>query len=259
MQYQITDSEWEKLHDLLNEPIHNLMARRSAQACIYRFTHRLSKHYRTFSWAMIPNEFMVSGQTAHRYYTKWVDSGSWFDFWDMLIVERYGRAIPTKPNKKQLKKASPLVATISELERAYAYFNHRFLANTLPSSIRITIERTAKPRLHGYFVERIWQSDNNHGHHIALCQSALGHSEMALEVLLHEMAHAKNAVHDLEDTDSRTQYHTIDFRDTAQLLGLSCEKVPNRGFAHTELGNRALDAIAILKPVEDVFLAMKAY
>ena len=106
---------------------------------------------------------------------------------------------------------------------------------------------------------RTWHSDNDHGHHIAICPNSLGNSKNALEVLLHEMAHAKNATYELEDTDGRTQYHTIDFRDSALLLGLLCTKVKYHGFANTELGERALDAIAILKPVEKVFAAMTAY
>lgn len=74
MEYSLTDFEWEKLHPLLNEPRNNVMARYAAQASIYRFTHRLSKRYRTFSWAMIPDDFIVSGKTAHRYYSKWIEA-----------------------------------------------------------------------------------------------------------------------------------------------------------------------------------------
>ncbi len=259
MQYLITDLEWEKLHVLLNESSSNTMARLSAQACIYRFSSRLSKSYRTFSWAMLPSEFYVSGKTAHRYYTKWIKSGNWFKFWDMLIVHRYNMAIPREPDL-QLETVSPLIGVVLELERAYHYFNHRFLGNTLPSSIRIAVESTqGSSKKLGYFARRTWHSDNDHGHHIAICPNSLGNSKNALEVLLHEMVHAKNATYELEDTDGRTQYHTIDFRDSALLLGLLCTKVKYHGFANTELGERALDAIAILKPVEKVFAAMTAY
>lgn len=213
--------------------------------------------YRSFGWNSLPDELSVSGKTANRYYTKWTRSGVWFDFWDGLVEHRSGKAEPRKPNLAALNKASPLIAAIMELERAYHYFNARFLGGELPSTTKIAIEAPPKVKFRGYFAKNHWRSIERLDHHIALLPASLDSSDDAMQTLHHEMVHLRNAMCGVEDTDTRSQYHTIDFRDSAWLLGLDCTKAGSKGFAATSLGTRAREAIKTLQPVEKVFSALK--
>lgn len=74
-----------------------------------------------------------------------------------------------------------------------------------------------------------------------------------MEVLLHEMTHLRNWMLEIDDTDTRTQYHTQDFRDVALLFGLKCaQRDPGRGYANTSLDERAIREIEKLMPISEV-------
>lgn len=257
MDHILSNAEWAALCPLLKEPVTSSGARLCAQACLFRLHNRMPGQYRSFGWNSLPSELEVSGKTANRHYTKWTRSGVWFDFWDGLVEHRSGKAEPQKPNLAALNKASPLIAAITELERAYHYFNARFLGGELPSTTKIAIEAAPRKKFKGYLAESLWHGTDRADHHIALLSASLGSSDNALHTLLHEMAHLRNAVCGVEDTDPRTQYHTIDFRDSAWLLGLNCSNFTSNGFSATALGERAREAIKALQPVEKVFSALK--
>lgn len=59
-------------------------------------------------------------------------------------------------------------------------------------------------------------------------------AEDVLETLIHEAAHAMNFARGVNDC-SRSQYHNARFKEAAEELGLSVERVPHYGWALTRL------------------------
>lgn len=59
-------------------------------------------------------------------------------------------------------------------------------------------------------------------------------AEDILETLVHEAAHAMNFARGISDC-SRSQYHNTRFKEAAEELGLSVERVPHYGWAFTRL------------------------
>lgn len=243
--------EWLLLHQTLGVKADKKNAYQAANAALYRFFYRCPGNYRTFNWHQIPDEFGVNPKTAHRYYLKWTESGDFEKFWDSFHLLR--KPIPSLPkaDKKTLSKMSPLRAFIAELERAYQYFNHSLVGGLLPSYTPISIDGEHNRQLRGYLQPNVWYCEKTHLYHIALMPKSLQSWPQALAVLLHEMAHLRNLVAGFDDTDPRTQYHTIDFRESARLLGLRCIQT-NCGYSETHLTPRAQKVIEIIKPAEEL-------
>jgi|JI10StandDraft_1071094.scaffolds.fasta_scaffold388727_2 hypothetical protein len=253
MYIELSDREWHTLCSLLGATPVDRMARNAVSACLFRYDHRLAANYRTFGWTQLPDSFGISGKAAQKRLKKWTTTGVWFTFWDALMQTRSGVAKPGRVIRKPLLAANPVVPLINELQRAYAFFNHRFMGRSLPDNLAITVEgvQTNRSARRGYLSGSPWHDEL---HHIALLPSRLGNSTDAMATLLHEMAHLRNQALGIEDTNPNTQYHTLDFCATAELLGLICgPRNASRGFALTRLGPRALEAIAQLQPSEDVF------
>lgn len=251
----LSDDEWSALCEQLRVRESQEIARSCADACLHRFSSQLSPVYRSFGWAELPDQFGISGKTANRYFNRWTETGAWFDFWDALIVRRHGSAIPDPADPVALQEATLHEALLIELNRAYCYFNRRFMGGQLPFSTIITIEGLTTVRMRGYFSQKLWRKDAETTHHIGLLPGALnGGSDSAMAVLLHEMAHLRNAHAGIQDTDPRTQYHNQDFRDSARLFGLLCDRRDKQfGYASTALGTRAKAAICELAPVREAF------
>lgn len=62
-----------------------------------------------------------------------------------------------------------------------------------------------------------------------------------LETLLHEMAHQWNEMKGIKDVAGVR--HNVKFKEAAEMFGLIVEKQGHRGLAHTELGDKAKEAI----------------
>lgn len=247
--------EWQALAHLLGATAGDTRALRAAQACLFRYSVQQSQRYRSFGWHALPPELGVTGNTANRRFLQWRESGQWFEFWDALVELRYGKAKPER-SQKDLRRCNPLDALILELERAYRFFNHRFTGCQLPKNAVISVEVEVSPR--GYLRPNYWNVGfkQEFQHHIVVSSVAVQHggSESALAVLLHEMAHLRNVVSGIMDTDLGTQYHRKDFEDSALLFGLQCGKrLARTGYSSTTLTQRGRSAIALLQPVEEVF------
>ncbi len=260
MDHLLTDAEWGLLASTLGCTVDDQFARCAAQAGLYRLNHRLSNHYRTFSWHSLPSDFGVAGSTANRCFLRWSRSGQWYVFWDALIELRFGAA--SVPEQNIDIQQDPIHAALTEIKRAYRYFNQRFMGGALPSNVVFSIENSSansKRNILGYHSRHLWQQVLPSGesfHHIALMTRCLNGSHQVMEVLLHEMAHLRNWMLKIDDTDTRTQYHTQDFRDVARLFGLKCtQRDPSHGYANTSLDERAISAIEKLKPISE-FLTM---
>jgi hypothetical protein len=142
---------------------------------------------------------------------------------------------------------SPVLPAITELQRAYSFFNLELFDNALPSMVIITIEHIRRSRrLHGYF------SPLDRYGHISVTFRCIEAGPMeVLHTLIHEMVHFRNHVVGLPDVYNR--YHNRHFRDTAVLAGLRCDLVPNHGYGVTKLGPKAQSVIKAFEPNTDVF------
>jgi SprT-like family len=250
VKYLLTNEEWGRTHSALGCTVDNGIARAAAQAGLYKLTHRHSASYRTFNWKALPSELGLAGVTANRYFVRWNRSGEWLAFWDALIVLRCGLA--TALPRPLPKSDDPIRNALDEIQRAYAFLNHRFTGGELPEAVAFTIEKSSgkNASLGAYSVHK-WSTpgatNSSSFHHIALMTGALKGGQCALGVLLHEMAHLHNWIHGVKDTNPRTQYHTQDFRDVAVLFGLQCgTRDAAMGFYKTSLNQRGLEAIQLL-------------
>lgn len=255
MNHRLSDFEWVTLCEKLGSTSANQLRRRSAEACIYKHSHRHSQIYRSFGWHHLPEDFHIDPVSTNRLFRRWSSDGSWLNFWDALLELRYGKQLPRRP-QKDLEKLDPIQALLLELQRAYDWFNRRFFGGALPKTVSITIDTTSK-RFFGYtYFSKTWVAKSHKNiYHIAITNNAIDvGAEQILHTLMHEMAHLYNAHLGIADTDGRTQYHTQDFRDIARIGGLDVvSRDIAKGCAHTTLTSRGLLAIKTLKPVESIF------
>lgn len=251
--WHLTNAEWKALAPILDRAITPKDQRRRgrgrprstdvralAEACLFRFFHSLAPAYRAFGWNELPKALGVSPATANRRFREWTDSGAWYRFWDGLQRLRLGSG-------RFLTVESPVLPAITELHRAYAFFNRQLFENLLPSKVIITIEQMQRPRgIRGFF------SPLNRYGHIALAFRSIKRGATGiLHTLIHEMVHYRNHVVGIPDCHGR--YHNRHFRDAAALAGLRCRWVPNHGYGVTSQGPRARFAIESLKPNKEVF------
>lgn len=146
------------------------------------------------------------------------------------------------------------VELLKELHRAFDFFNERFSEGTLNRPI-ITIQTAGRTNVLGWFLREGWEGktpeDITNEINISAEYFDRGATDV-LETLLHEMAHLKNFQLGIEDC-SKSQYHNIKFKVCAESFGLIVEKMKNRGWAYTQLGEDAQKAIEDLNPNEDLF------
>ena len=251
----LSPDEWAALHATLGSRLEDQTARAAAEVGLLRLQKRYSTSgIRTFGWTEVPASLGITGKNAHKRLNAWFKSGKWWIFWDALMLLRAGAARPAAPNTTTA--SSPIEALLAELHRAYSFFNLRFTAGCMPQDISITLERPQRPmsRMRGYHSLHPMPTPEGTRPHIALIPERLGNVAEMLQVLLHEMAHLRNSQLGFQDTDTRTQYHTLDFKVSAELFGLTCsDRDRTRGYAHTELGPRAKHAIEQLQPVHNLY------
>lgn len=267
--WHLTDSEWDRLSGLLvGETLPNDRPgrkrlqndRAAAEACLYRHYHSHSRTYRTFGWNQLPPELGVSASTANRRFREWTHSGAWGRFWSALLVLRAqlvsladdsaAWGVDREPGR------FPAGDVLTELERAYAFFNTRFFGQLLPARVALILEHVRTGSCLGYFCARSWRDGDDELGQISLHTTVLGRGAgFALAVLLHEMVHLRNAASGLSDCHPESQYHNRHFRDLAVLSGLDCSQRDRRlGYAATNLNEQGRRACAEFQPNEPLFL-----
>ena len=155
---------------------------------------------------------------------------------------------PAKRNQK----------AIEELYRAFDFFNARFANDKLPKVI-ITIQEAGRRNAYGWFGKSFWKDDicEQGVCEINLSAEYMGRDPTSiLETLLHEMAHLDNAMNDIRDCTSG-QYHNKKFKTAAEKYGLIVKRMGNKGWAHTQLGEEAVEAIKDLDPDKKVLNSLK--
>lgn len=279
MKWKLTDEKWELLRPLLKQSgpatpgvrggrPRSENDRAAAEACLYRYYHSNSEHYRCFGWNRLPKKLKISPATANRRFREWTTNGSWARFWQgwqalrnqsrkvsTAVAPRAKVPVTTGWTVKRTLAIFPLGDIMAELERAYVFFNDCFFGGDLPRKIALSIEHKIVHRCRGYFCGHVWRKGRSDLGHIAIHTSVFdGGAEEALAVLLHEMVHLRNSTIGLRDCDPRNQYHNRYFRDQALLVGLTCEpRHPRFGYALTELSDAGRDAISRMRPDNTVF------
>lgn len=97
-------------------------------------------------------------------------------------------------------------------------------------------------RMLGHFAALRWSAgEDGDLHEVAVVAEHLDRStEMVFETLLHEAAHALNFALGVKDC-SMNQYHNHHFRQAAEKLGLTVERVEHYGWARTTLPDETAD------------------
>lgn len=141
---------------------------------------------------------------------------------------------------------SPYTKIIMQLGFAFDHFNKIFAEGKLKRPIITAATRGRKNAL-GWFRPEGWSNgDKEHMHEINISAEKLGRSwDDLCETLLHEMAHLWNQQHNIQDCNA-VQYHNRKFKTAAEMFGLVVTKMKNKGFAITELGPKAKEAIKSL-------------
>ena len=145
-----------------------------------------------------------------------------------------------------------------ELYRAFDFFNKKFADGELPKVV-ITIQESGRKNAYGWFGNGFWKDNiaSESVPEINISAEYLNRSpEGILETLLHEMAHLKNAVNGVRDCTSG-QYHNKYFKSSAEEFGLIVKRTPNKGYAYTELGEEADQAIKEFKPKKEIFQGLR--
>ena len=145
---------------------------------------------------------------------------------------------------------------ISELERAYQFFNGELFGGGLDSNVVITIQSRGRKSALGWRWAGKWKNgDTSEIAEINLSAEDLKRSD-PYEVLIHEMAHHLNHQKGIKDV-SRGQYHNKRFKETAESAGLIVKKCGNVGFGITELGELAKEKLLKFKPQKEVFALLR--
>ena len=153
---------------------------------------------------------------------------------------------------KPLQKMSAIQI---EIEKALEQFNTILFDGEL-ENILITLQTKGRKNAAGWHWAGKWAgSENSHTEINISAEYLTAGYESIMEVLIHEMVHAKNKQDEKPDC-SKTQYHNKVFKNTAESVGLHVEKYKNRGWARTSIekggvAEKALEAIDINR---DVFI-----
>lgn len=251
--WKLSDAQWRRLRPLLlaGKPLPQTTGRgrprsaddrAAAEACLYRFFRSQALKYHTFGWNQLPRNLGISPATANRRFRQWNHQGRWPKFWAAFLTIRRTHIEPS-PFQSHV---GPI---LRELERAYAFFNSYFFANTLPEQVIVLIEELKRCR--GMFRP-------TRPPQIALSLRRCGEGEgAAMATLLHEMVHLRNNC--IGQKDVWGYYHNRLFRDTAVLAGLECLPRQNgTGYARTQLSEEAIKAIKILKPQSRFFIPVSS-
>ena len=154
------------------------------------------------------------------------------------------------------QKQNTYADIVNELQRSFEFFvDHFNLDKSKYTNVLITLMASGRRQAYGWHGAGFWE-DTGHVKRTEINLSAEYLNRPAEEILgtlLHEMAHLKNSVEGIKDCDPSNQYHNKKFKTSAEFFGLEVSKLGSRGWAKTELGKKAQDAIKALKPNVEVY------
>lgn len=134
------------------------------------------------------------------------------------------------------------------LVTAFEFFNNELGAN-LATPVFTLIPNRGRQSYYGWYWANRWKDGKKTLPEINITADTLKRSvEDICETLIHEMAHYKNNVNKIEDCNAN-QYHNKHFKKQAEAFGLTVERMRNKGYALTKLGEKAHNLVKKYKNV----------
>ena len=129
-------------------------------------------------------------------------------------------------------------AVTDKLVEAFEFFNEALEAH-LDNPVFTLIPNRGRQSYYGWYWQGRWKDGKKTLPEINITADTLKRSvEEICETLIHEMVHYANNVAEVVDCNNN-QYHNKHFKSKAESFGLTVEKVKNKGYARTALGEKA--------------------
>ena len=128
------------------------------------------------------------------------------------------------------------------LVEAFNFFNQE-LGTNLDAPVFTLIPNRGRQSYYGWYWQGRWKDGKKSLPEINITADTLKRDvEDICNTLIHEMAHYKNNVEGINDCNAN-QYHNKHFKKRAEEFGLTVEKIKNKGYARTELGEKAKNLV----------------
>lgn len=129
-------------------------------------------------------------------------------------------------------------AVTDKLVEAFEFFNKELGAN-LDNPVFTLIPNRGRQSYYGWYWQGRWKDGRKTLPEINITADTLKRSiEDICETIIHEMVHYANNVQEIVDCNNN-QYHNKHFKSKAEMFGLTVERVKNKGYARTALGDKA--------------------
>ena len=129
-------------------------------------------------------------------------------------------------------------AVTDKLVEAFEFFNEA-LDTKLDNPVFTLIPNRGRQSYYGWYWQGRWKDGKKTLPEINITADTLKRSvEEICETIIHEMAHYANNVANVVDCNGN-QYHNKHFKCKAESFGLTVERVKNKGYARTALGDKA--------------------
>ena len=129
-------------------------------------------------------------------------------------------------------------AVTDKLVEAFEFFNTE-LKTGLDNPVFTLIPNRGRQSYYGWYWQGRWKDGKKTLPEINITADTLKRSvEEICETIIHEMVHYANNVMKVVDCNNN-QYHNKHFKSKAEMFGLTVEKVKNKGYARTALGDKA--------------------
>jgi len=128
------------------------------------------------------------------------------------------------------------------LVEAFNFFNEE-LGTELDAPVFTLIPNRGRQSYYGWYWQGRWKDGKKSLPEINITADTLKRSvEDICNTLIHEMAHYKNNVEGINDCNAN-QYHNKHFKKRAEAFGLEVERLKNKGYAVTKLGEKASNLV----------------
>ena len=136
------------------------------------------------------------------------------------------------------------------LVEAFNFFNKE-LGSNLDAPVFTLIPNRGRQSYYGWYWQGRWKDGKKSLPEINITADTLKRSvEEICNTLIHEMAHYKNNVEGIVDCNAN-QYHNKHFKKRAEEFGLEVTRLRNRGYAKTDVGEKAKNMV---KKYKNLFL-----
>lgn len=133
-------------------------------------------------------------------------------------------------------------AVTDKLVEAFEFFNVE-LKTELDNPVFTLIPNRGRQSYYGWYWQGRWKDGKKTLPEINITADTLKRSvEEICETIIHEMVHYANNVAEVVDCNNN-QYHNKHFKSKAESFGLTVERVKNKGYARTALGDKAASMV----------------